>query len=68
MIAQRRLTRKSRAASPALPEQGALHNRVTCRIRLMPFTLGECEKFVAERALGAFKTGKTDILIGTLMP
>ena len=31
--------------------KGALHNRVTCRIRLMPFTLGECEKFVAERAL-----------------
>ena len=30
---------------------GGLHNRVTCRIRLMPFTLGECERFAAERGL-----------------
>ena len=31
--------------------KGALHNRVTCRIRLMPFTLGECEKYVVERGV-----------------
>lgn len=31
--------------------KGALHNRVTCRIRLMPFTLGECEKYAAERGI-----------------
>ncbi len=30
---------------------GGLHNRVTCRIRLLPWTLGECEKFAEERGL-----------------
>lgn len=31
--------------------KGGLHNRVTKRIRLEPFTLAECEKFSAERGL-----------------
>ena len=31
--------------------RGGLHNRVTCRIRLQPFTLGECERFAAEKGL-----------------
>ena len=31
--------------------RGGLHNRVTARICLLPFTLGECEKFAAERSL-----------------
>lgn len=30
---------------------GGLHNRVTCRIRLLPFTLGECEQFSREKGL-----------------
>ena len=34
-----------------LRNRGGLHNRVTCRIRLLPFTLGECEAFVKERGL-----------------
>ena len=28
-----------------------LHNRVTARIRLMPFTLGECEKYAEDQGL-----------------
>ena len=32
--------------------RGGLHNRVTARICLQPFTLGECEMFAAERGLG----------------
>ncbi len=32
--------------------RGGLHNRVTARICLQPFTLGECEMFVMERGLG----------------
>lgn len=32
--------------------RGGLHNRVTARIYLQPFTLGECEKFAEERGLG----------------
>ena len=32
--------------------RGGLHNRVTGRICLQPFTLGECEAFAAERGLG----------------
>ena len=31
--------------------RGALHNRVTARIRLLPFTLGECEEYARERGL-----------------
>ena len=31
--------------------RGGLHNRVTCRICLNPFTLNECEGFVRERGL-----------------
>ena len=31
--------------------RGGLHNRVTARIRLQPFTLGECERYVQERGL-----------------
>ena len=31
--------------------RGGLHNRVTCRIRLQPFTLCECERFAAEKGL-----------------
>ena len=31
--------------------RGGLHNRVTCRIRLQPFTLGECRLFAAEKGL-----------------
>ena len=31
--------------------RGALHNRVTARILLLPFTLGECERYAAERGL-----------------
>lgn len=31
--------------------RGSLHNRVTARIWLMPFTLGECERYAAERGL-----------------
>ena len=30
---------------------GGLHNRVTARLRLEPFTLRECEKFVQERGI-----------------
>ncbi len=32
--------------------RGGLHNRVTARICLQPFTLGECEVFANERGLG----------------
>ena len=32
--------------------RGGLHNRVTARICLQPFTLNECEKFAEERGLG----------------
>lgn len=31
--------------------RGGLHNRVTARMCLMPFSLGECEKFAAEQSL-----------------
>ena len=31
--------------------RGGLHNRVTARMCLMPFNLGECEKFAAEHSL-----------------
>ncbi len=31
--------------------RGGLHNRVTARMALMPFTLSECEKYAAERGL-----------------
>ena len=31
--------------------RGGLHNRVTCRIRLLPFTLQECEQFAREKGL-----------------
>ena len=31
--------------------RGGLHNRVTCRIRLLPFTLGECERYARENGL-----------------
>ena len=31
--------------------RGGLHNRVTARIALMPFSLAECEKYTAERGL-----------------
>jgi len=31
--------------------RGGLHNRVTSRLCLQPFTLGECESFVRERGL-----------------
>jgi len=31
--------------------RGGLHNRVTSRILLHPFTLGECERYAAERGL-----------------
>ena len=33
-----------------------MHNRVTARICLRPFTLGECEAFAAERGLGLSRT------------
>lgn len=32
--------------------RGGLHNRVSARIYLKPFTLGECEELVSERGLG----------------
>ena len=32
--------------------RGGLHNRVTARLCLQPFSLGECEAFAAERGLG----------------
>ena len=32
--------------------RGGLHNRVTARICLQPFTLGECEMFATDRGLG----------------
>ena len=32
--------------------RGGMHNRVTARICLQPFTLAECEAFAAERGLG----------------
>ena len=38
--------------------RGGMHNRVTARICLQPFTLGECEAFAAERGLGM---GRPDI-------
>lgn len=31
---------------------GGLHNRVTAKIKLFPFTLHECEEYAAERRLG----------------
>ena len=31
--------------------RGGLHNRVTARIYLAPFTLGECERYVSERGI-----------------
>jgi len=34
-----------------LRNKGGLHNRVTCRIHLMPFTLSECAAFAEERGL-----------------
>ena len=43
---------------------GGLHNRVTCRIHLMPFTLNECERFVAERKLDF---SKHQLLIGYMV-
>ena len=36
--------------------RGGLHNRVTARICLQPFTLSECEKFAEERGLGMSQT------------
>ncbi len=36
--------------------RGGLHNRVTARICLQPFTLGECEAFTAERGLSMSRT------------
>lgn len=36
--------------------RGGLHNRVTARICLQPFTLGECEVFANERGLGMSRT------------
>ena len=36
--------------------RGGLHNRVTGRLCLQPFTLGECEAFAAERGLGMSRT------------
>lgn len=34
-----------------IKDQGGLHNRVTDRIRLKPFSLGECEEYCAECGL-----------------
>jgi hypothetical protein len=34
-----------------LKDKGALHNRVTGRIQLQPFTLGECEQFFTEKGV-----------------
>ena len=34
-----------------LRNKDGLHNRVRTRIKLFPFTLGECEEYAAERAL-----------------
>ncbi len=34
-----------------LHDRGGLHNRVTCRIRLKPFTLAECEEFLRGRGI-----------------
>lgn len=36
--------------------RGGLHNRVTARICLLPFTLGECERYAAERGLAMTRT------------
>lgn len=36
--------------------RGGLHNRVTCRIHLVPFTLCECERFVQERGIVMSRT------------
>lgn len=33
-------------------DKGGLHNRVTCKLHLSPFTLDECEKFAASKHLG----------------
>lgn len=35
-----------------LHNKAGLHNRVSARIRLHPFTLNECEQYAAERGLG----------------
>lgn len=36
--------------------RGALHNRVTWRIKLLPFTLGECERLTAEQGITMSRT------------
>ena len=36
--------------------RGALHNRVTWRIKLLPFTLGECERLIAEQGITMSRT------------
>ena len=33
-------------------DKGGLHNRVTCKLHLSPFTLEECEKFASYKHLG----------------
>jgi len=38
-------------AQHLLQDRGALHNRVTGRLRLAPFTLGECEEFFRDRGV-----------------
>jgi len=35
-----------------IKNKGGLHNRVTCRIKLKPFTLGECQEYANVKKLG----------------
>lgn len=34
-----------------LKDHGGLHNRVTCRLHIQPFSLNECEKYIASRGM-----------------
>ena len=43
-----------------LRNKGGLHNRVTCRIHLKPFTLAECAALAHERGLGLSKDELAD--------
>lgn len=47
-----------------LKSTGGLHNRVTGRIHLDPFTLGECEKYMSENRI---EFSRTDIIMSYMI-